>query len=110
MIAQYRTAQIYHEQGQWEKCLSVTGSILENKPKDKLFNQLKFIVGDSFYRLNKWEASIVLLKEFVDSNSSDEGINLASCIQERTANIIPNEDKISQIINNNKGYVKYSKN
>lgn len=75
MIAQYRTAQIYHEQGQWEKCLSVTGSILENKPKDKLFNQLKFIVGDSFYRLDKWEASIVLLKEFIDSNSSDEGIN-----------------------------------
>ena len=75
MIAQYRTAQIYHEQGQWEKCLSVTDSILENKPKDKLFDQLRFIVGDSFFRLNKWEDSTLLLKEFVDSNSSDEGIN-----------------------------------
>ena len=37
MIAQYRTAQIFHEQGEWDNCLSVTSSILENPPQEKLF-------------------------------------------------------------------------
>ena len=75
LIAQYRTAQIFHEQEDWENCLSVTASILENPPQGKLFSQLQFIVGDSLFRLKKWKDSTLYLNNFVTSNSSDEEIN-----------------------------------
>ena len=75
LIAHYRTAQIYHEQEKWEECLTVTESLLEKSPKEKLFAQLSFISGDSFFRLEEWKDSAASLKQFLDSNSSDEGIN-----------------------------------
>ena len=44
LIAKYRTAQIFHEIGEWDNCLSVTAPMLENAPQGKLFSQLQFIV------------------------------------------------------------------
>ena len=54
LIAHYRTAQIYHEQEKWEECLTVTESLLEKSPKEKLFAQLSFIIAQ-FLSLRRME-------------------------------------------------------
>lgn len=63
--ANFRIAQIHHEQGLWDECLAIAQPMLEAKPKGPLFAQLPFIIGDCLFRQEKWEMAIEGLEAFL---------------------------------------------
>jgi TolA-binding protein len=67
MVASFRVAQIFHGKGEWEKALASARPLLEKKPEGTLFAQLSFVVGDSFFRQEKWKESIPPLENFVST-------------------------------------------
>lgn len=65
LAANFRLAQILHDQGQWEKCLAIAAPMLAAKPEGRLFAQLPFIVGDCLFRLEKWSEAAAGLEAFL---------------------------------------------
>jgi TolA-binding protein len=53
-----RGAQIYHKQGAWAKVITSTDALVQANPKGAMFSQLNFIVGNSYFRLERWKTSI----------------------------------------------------
>jgi tetratricopeptide (TPR) repeat protein len=65
MVAEMRIAQIYHGRGEWAKALASAEPLLAKKPEGQLYAQLSFVVGDCYFRQEKWAESIPLLENFV---------------------------------------------
>jgi len=65
--ASFRQAQVYHDKGEWEKCLAVAAPMLAQKPEGRLYAQLPFIVGDCLFRQEKWAEAINGLGDFLTS-------------------------------------------
>lgn len=65
MAAAFRVAQIHHDKGEWEESLASAIPLLAKKPEGRLFAQLSFIVGDSFFRQDRWNEAVVPLEHFI---------------------------------------------
>lgn len=72
LAANFRLAQIHHDQGNWEKCLASAVPMLESKPEGRLFAQLPFIVGDCLFRLEKWAEAVAGLETFLATRVTAE--------------------------------------
>ena len=70
--ANYRLAQIHHDQGRWAECLAIAGPMLAKHPEGRLYAQLPFLVGDCEFRLEKWPEAIKSLQEFVTPRLASE--------------------------------------
>jgi tetratricopeptide (TPR) repeat protein len=64
-VAALRIAQIFHGKGEWAKALATAGPLLAQKPEGPLFAQLSFVVGDCYFRQEKWAEAIPPLENFV---------------------------------------------
>ncbi|MFP6900233.1 MAG: tetratricopeptide repeat protein, partial [Opitutales bacterium] len=64
--AQMRISQIHHNAKRWDQALASAKPLLAKKPEGKLFAQLSFLVGDCFFRQEKWKDSIQPLEDFVN--------------------------------------------
>ena len=67
LAAEFRLAQIHHLAGRWEESLACAKPLLAKKPEGRLFAQLSFVVGDCFFRQEKWAEAIPPLEDFVGS-------------------------------------------
>jgi len=72
LAANFRLAQIHHDQGRWAECLASAAPMLASKPEGRLFAQLPFIVGDCLFRQEKWAESIVGLEAFLVGRVQEE--------------------------------------
>ncbi len=72
MSANFRLAQINHDQGKWAECLAIAAPMLAKKPEGKLFSQLPFIVGDCQFRQEKWAEAIQGLTAFLTPRLASE--------------------------------------
>ena len=64
--AKMRIAQIHHNAKRWPQALAVSGPLLAQQPEGRLFTQLAFVVGDCYFRQEKWKESTGPLEAFVD--------------------------------------------
>ncbi|MBG30477.1 MAG: hypothetical protein CMI31_10825 [Opitutae bacterium] len=64
--ANMRIAQVHHNAKRWDKALASAGPLLAKKPEGRLFIQLSFVVGDCYFRQEKWQESIKPLEDFVN--------------------------------------------
>ena len=71
LAAQMRLSQIHHNAKQWDKALASAVPLLVKKPEGVLFAQLSFVVGDSYFRQEKWKESIQPLEDFVGEKIKD---------------------------------------
>lgn len=60
-----RTAQVHHQKGNFAEALKVAQPLLAKKPEGPLFAQLAFLVGDSQFRLEKWQEAVPPLEDFI---------------------------------------------
>ena len=65
LAGEFRLAQIHHLAGRWEESLASARPLLAKKPEGRLFAQLSFVVGDCFFRQEKWTEAIPPLEDFV---------------------------------------------
>lgn len=65
LAAELRLAQIHHLAGRWEQSLASAKPLMGKKPEGRLFAQLSFIVGDCYFRTEKWAEVIAPLEAFV---------------------------------------------
>ena len=65
LSANFRIAQIHHDQGRWDACLAIAQPMLEKNPEGHLFAQLPFMIGDCLFRQEKWEAAVAGLQGFL---------------------------------------------
>ena len=65
MAAQMRISQVHHHAKRWDQALASARPLLAKKPEGKLFTQLAFVVGDCFFRKEKWKDSVQPLEDFV---------------------------------------------
>lgn len=72
LAANYRLAQIHHDQGRWAECLASAAPMLQNKPDGRLFAQLPFIVADCLFRQEKWAEAIPVLEAFLATRVRQE--------------------------------------
>ena len=64
--AQLRIAQVHHLAKRWAQALQSAQPLLAKKPEGKLFTQLSFLVGDCFFRQDKWKESIKPFEDFIN--------------------------------------------
>jgi tetratricopeptide (TPR) repeat protein len=67
LAGEFRLAQIHHLAGRWEESLASARPLLAKKPEGRLFAQLSFVVGDCFFRQEKWAEAIPPLEDFVSA-------------------------------------------
>ena len=63
--AKMRIAQIHHDAKRWPQALASAGPLLAQQPQGRLFTQLAFVVGDCYFRQEKWKESAGPLEAFV---------------------------------------------
>ncbi len=63
--ADFRLAQIHHEQGRWNDCLKIAQPMLKQPPAGRLFEPLPFLVGDCLFRTEQWAAALEALDFFL---------------------------------------------
>ncbi|GEM_PF-352585 len=63
--ATFRVAQIAHDQRRWDDCLAAAAPLLESKPKGRLYAPLPMMIGDCYFRQEKWSEALPPLREFV---------------------------------------------
>jgi len=63
--ARMRIAQVHHHAKRWAPALASAGPLLAQKPEGRLFAQLSFVVGDCFFRQEKWQNSVQPLEDFI---------------------------------------------
>jgi tetratricopeptide (TPR) repeat protein len=71
LAAQMRLAQVHHHAKRWDQALASAKPLLAKKPEGVLFAQLSFVVGDSYFRQEKWKDSIQPLEDFVGEKIKD---------------------------------------
>jgi tetratricopeptide (TPR) repeat protein len=71
LAAQMRLAQVHHHAKRWDQALASAKPLLSKKPEGSLFAQLSFVVGDSYFRQDKWKESIQPLEDFVGEKIKD---------------------------------------
>lgn len=71
LAAQMRMAQVHHNAKRWDQALTNARPLLDKKPEGALFAQLSFLVGDSYFRQEKWKESIQPLEDFVGEKIKD---------------------------------------
>ena len=64
--AQLRIAQVHHLAKRWAQALQSAQPLLAKKPEGKLFTQLSFLVGDCYFRQDKWKESIKPFENFIN--------------------------------------------
>ena len=65
LAAELRIAQIHHLAGRWEQSLASAKPLMGKNPEGRLFAQLSFIVGDCYFRTEKWTEVVAPLEAFV---------------------------------------------
>jgi tetratricopeptide (TPR) repeat protein len=71
LAAQMRLAQVHHHAKRWDQALASARPLLDKKPEGVLFAQLSFVIGDSYFRQEKWKDSIQPLEDFVGVKIKD---------------------------------------
>jgi len=71
LAAQMRMAQVHHNAKRWDQALASARPLLDKKPEGPLFAQLSFLVGDAYFRQEKWKESIQPLEDFVGEKIKD---------------------------------------
>ena len=75
LAATFRQAQIHHAEGRWAECLETSAAIAAANPEGPLYEQLPFMIGDSFFRQEKWEEAVKPLSEFLSGRVTEsEGV------------------------------------
>jgi len=69
----FRVAQSYHRKQKWKEAIETAFPLAEKGLKGGAFSQLKFVIGDSFFRLEKWSRAIKVLDEFLAEHADEEG-------------------------------------
>ena len=95
LAAEFRLAQIHHLAGRWEQSLAMATPLLAKKPEGRLFAPLSFVIGDCYFRLEKWAEAIPPLEAFVGPQL-DKGVPLAKIEPQkrkrREVAMVPNLD------------------
>lgn len=96
LAAEFRTAQIHHGAARWEPALAIATPLMAKKPQGRLFAQLSFIIGDCYFRQEKWAEAIPPLEAFVGPQM-DKGVPLPSVVPPQTRKrreivVVPNLD------------------
>lgn len=95
LAAEFRLAQIHHLAGRWEQSLASATPLLAKKPEGRLFAPLSFVIGDCYFRLEKWAEAIPPLEAFVGPQL-DKGVPLAKIDPQkrkrREVAMVPNLD------------------
>ncbi|MBT3637416.1 MAG: tetratricopeptide repeat protein [Opitutae bacterium] len=71
LAAQMRMSQVHHNAKRWDQALASARPLLGKKPNGSLFAQLSFLVGDAYFRQEKWKESIQPLEDFVGEKIKD---------------------------------------
>ena len=71
LAAQMRMSQVHHNAKRWDQALASARPLLDKKPEGALFAQLSFLVGDAYFRQEKWKESIQPLEDFVGEKIKD---------------------------------------
>jgi tetratricopeptide (TPR) repeat protein len=96
LAAEFRMAHIHHGAGRWEPALAIATPLLAKKPEGRLFSPLSFIIGDCYFRQEKWAEAIPPLEAFVGPQL-DKGVALPSVVppqnrKRREIVVVPNLD------------------
>jgi len=96
LAAEFRMANIHHGAARWEPALAIATPLLAKKPEGRLFAPLAFVIGDCYFRLEKWAEAIPPLEAFVGPQL-DKGVPLPSVLppqnrKRREIVVVPNLD------------------
>lgn len=70
--ATYRVAQIYYMKGQWADVITATSSLVQAEPKGDMFSQLNFVVGNSYFRLERWKSAVSMHEAFLAQHAEEK--------------------------------------
>ena len=70
--ATFRVAQILYKKGDLAETLKTITPLAKKEPQGKIFNQVRFIAGDSHFRLQAWVDAVTNLSLFVSKVSPAE--------------------------------------
>ena len=65
LAAEFRVAQIHHHQQKWAESNKRAVPLFARKPEGDLFTQLAFVVGENYFRLNKWAEAVEPFESFL---------------------------------------------
>ena len=65
LAAQFRIAQVHHHKRAWEESNKLAVPLLAKKPEGRLFDQLSFVVGENYFRQNKWTQAVTPFESFL---------------------------------------------
>ena len=65
LAAQFRISQVHHHKRAWEESNKLAVPLLAQKPEGRLFDQLSFVVGENYFRQNKWTQAITPFESFL---------------------------------------------
>lgn len=68
--ANLRIAQIHQRRGRWQDAIDAAAPLVARASEDSALRQVHFVLGDSYFRLEKWDEAITNLATFVDAQLS----------------------------------------
>ncbi|MEI6218911.1 MAG: tetratricopeptide repeat protein, partial [bacterium] len=70
--ATLRVSQILYRNSEWKEALKTITPLAQKEPQGKLFSQVRFIAGDSHFRVEAWNDAVTNLTLFVNRSQPQE--------------------------------------
>ncbi|MDR1724851.1 MAG: tetratricopeptide repeat protein [Bacteroidales bacterium] len=105
-IVPYYIAQIYYKQGKYEELITLAQGLLSQSDSKRTY-ELGYMLGDSFFKLEKYDEAIPYLKAAVDNDTLfdyDKNYELGYCLYKtkqyddaiKYLKLINNDDSLTQ--------------